>query len=170
MDLVMQSIDSLAGKPVRHKGAVEHERWGKDHWSTYAYLGAIIVNHGGRPDLSRMRCDPDLHPGLHYSRLLGGSTRKYPTRLKRNEDGTPSLHEDHDDWSCVEDFESAGLVVWGGSGINPVFRFTDHGWKVWHLFEKHIADNPRKWSTTFFPDGDLFPDPAADPDLWADPA
>lgn len=153
----MDIIDLLAGPPEVHADRTPPSEWGKDHWSTYAYIAYCVTNRGGQPELSRMRCDPEVHPGLTWARLWPGSDRPCsPTRLKRAADGSPRYAWSHDDWSCVEDFESAGLLVWGGSGIHPILRFTEAGWKLWHLFEKHIADNPRRWSATFHPDLSLF--------------
>lgn len=122
---------------------VPMEQWARDHWSTLAYIGLQIVNEAGKVDRRRMRCDVDLHPGFAHSGSYG---KKYPTRLK---DGTE--RERHDDWSCVDDFIDHGLVEWNGTGINPVFTFTDDGWALWYEFQKHIAENPKSWSATFTP-------------------
>ena len=80
--------------------------WGRDHWSTLAYLETRVVDEGGRVDPYRMRCDGSRHPekvrftpgGAHGS---GG----YPTRLR----GGVEL-AGHDDWDCLEDAIAAGLL------------------------------------------------------------
>lgn len=110
--------------------------WGKDHWSTYGYIGYIIVHARGIPQKERMRTDPDLHPGLlgaTQARDNFGS-KKYPTRLK----GGIEV-EDHDDWSCVEDAVALGLIEWNGTGMHPMFAFTPAGWKLHEKLEKYVA-------------------------------
>lgn len=106
--------------------AVPIEQWGKDHWSTFAYIACVVTGRKGEPDKDRMRTDKDLHPGLvgrHVAFL--DSSKKYPTILK----GGVEL-ANHDDWSCAEDLESSGLIEWKGTGIQPVFELTEFGWIV----------------------------------------
>lgn len=86
--------------------SVPMERWGKDHWSTFAYLETRVVDGKGKIDNARMRCNARLHRHFAvvspFGALQDGS--KYPTRAK---DGDI---ENHDDWSCLEDMVAAGLV------------------------------------------------------------
>lgn len=96
------------------------ETFGKDHWSTFAYIETRCVDHGGEPDRDHMRTDPKLNPGLAGRGSLTGE--KHPTRLK--DGGTLA---DHDDWSCAEDLEAAGLLEWKGTGMFPIFRLSDKG-------------------------------------------
>lgn len=124
--------------------------WGRDHWTTFAYLAHVIVNEQGQPNILKMRCDRDLHPVLAGSHVMR-SQKKYPTQLRRNPDGTRRLQEDHDDWSCCEDFAEVGLVEEIGTGTHPVYRFTELGWKLWFDFQRHIADHPGAWSGTYTP-------------------
>lgn len=82
-------------------------RWGKDHWSTFAYVETRIVDHGGKISHDHMRCDADRHPLMHQAKRmpsLGGGDRKYPTRLKDGE------QPDHDDYDCLDDAITAGLL------------------------------------------------------------
>jgi len=109
------------------------DQWGKDHWSTFAYIEHCCTNNDGIPDLRRMRADRDLHPGLAVNPDFG-ENKKYPTRLKENRE----VHN-HDDWSCVEDMEALGLLRWVGSGISPCFKLTDLGWKIAHQLREHKA-------------------------------
>lgn len=104
------------------------QRWGKDHWSTFAFVAHWCAEYGSQgfavasPRHRRqMRVDADIHPGLAHSLEIAGA-RRYPTRLN---DGTEV--ERHDDYSCVEDMEAEGLVEWGGTGLNPVLRMTARG-------------------------------------------
>jgi len=105
--------------------------WGKDHWSTLAYLETRVVDQAGKPDLRHLRCDPRRHPGLGNGQDGGA----YPTRLN---DGTTREH--HDDWDCIDDMVAEGLVVWEGTGVNPVFRLTDLGWQVAGQLRRHTAE------------------------------
>ena len=114
-------------------------RWGKDHWSTLAYIECRIVDHKGVPARAHMRTDADLHPGLagHTEQWVPTRTkndRKYPTRLR---DWTQLF--DHDDWSCLEDAEEAGMLTSRGTGINPVYSLTDRGRKVCNALRAHKA-------------------------------
>ena len=104
-------------------------QWGRDHWSTFAYLETVVVDHRGIPNLNRMRCNHELHPGLTNWNPIAGviDGSKYPTRLK----GGVEIN-DHDDWSCVEDMESEGLVEIKGTGINPVWELTEKGSAIAH--------------------------------------
>jgi hypothetical protein len=107
------------------------ERWGKDHWSTFAYIETRIVDFRGLPDRDHMRCNTALHPGLGG---CGGDAAKYPTRLR----GCAVLKA-HDDWSCLEDAEEAGLLENNGSGINPMYALTEMGTAVAGWLREHKA-------------------------------
>lgn len=109
-------------------------KWGKDHWSTLAYLETLAVDHSGiaKPVNARMRTNEKRHPhlvggdfGMGIGGLgsgLGGS--KYPTRLKDGE------VKDHDDWDCVDDAVEEGLIEDVGTGLNRAYKFTKLGKKV----------------------------------------
>ena len=106
---------------------VSIERFGKDHWSTFAYIATCVTGNGGVPHRDRMRTDQDRHPGLVGPRMFISmlGNMKYPTRLAEGEE-----LPDHDDWDCCEDLEEAGLLVSEGAGIEPVYGLTDLGWEV----------------------------------------
>jgi len=116
--------------------AVPMSQWGRDHWSTLAYIECRCVDHKGIPNRAHMRTDIDLHPALADTRILVNMQpgKKYPTRLK---DGIDK--EAHDDWSCAEDMEAAGLLKWEGTGLNPVFVLTKLGLKVSAALREHKA-------------------------------
>ena len=82
--------------------AIPIEDFGRDHWSTFAYIETCVVDCGGRVAKERMRCIHKRHPFFAHR---GGDASAYPTRLrggrKRNE---------HDDWDCLDDIEVAGLI------------------------------------------------------------
>lgn len=60
--------------------------WGKDHWSTLAYVETRTVDHKGLLDHDHMRCSPGLHPMLHgVGRRKSHSAMpptEYATRVK----------------------------------------------------------------------------------------
>ncbi len=107
-------------------------QFGKDHWSTLAYIETRCVDHRGIPNRDHMRVDVDRHPQFG-NRVSQSSDQKHPTRLK---DGKLP---DHDDWDCVDDLIDHGLLEWGGTGVNPVFHLTETGQKIVGALRKHKA-------------------------------
>lgn len=111
-------------------GPVPVTRWGKDHWSTLAYVAACVATHSGYLRVEKMRCHPRLHhrlthPGVAVVILAFGGVG--PTHLA---DGTTL--DLHDDWSCVEDMVAAGVVTQSESdnvlaGKSPRFELTHVG-------------------------------------------
>ena len=96
------------------------ERWGRDHWSTFAYLETRVVDGNGLIDNRKMRCAARLHREFaHVDPVLGRlqDGGKHPTRLKDGE------IENHDDWSCLEDMVEAGLIEawWTPNPLNRPF-------------------------------------------------
>lgn len=97
------------------------DRFGKDHWSVFAYCGSCCENGqagAGRVNRARMRCNPARHP-LHAG--MGSWKPEYATRLagffdyaeradvsKACEAGV--MIAGHDDWDCLADLEAAGLL------------------------------------------------------------
>lgn len=81
------------------------EQWGKDHWSTLAYLETVTVDYRGLVDNRRMRCNPRLHRRFAHLNQFGQvvDSSRYPTTKA-------SDVQQHDDWSCLEDLVTAGLV------------------------------------------------------------
>ena len=74
--------------------AIPMNDWGKDHWSTLAYLETCVVDQNGYLDARRMR---DSDPS-------------YPTRLYGHAADETRKVDNHSDWDCVSDFIAAGLV------------------------------------------------------------
>ena len=108
---------------------VPMEQWGKDHWSTFAYIETLCVDGTGTPDPRRMRTNG----------------RKYPTRLKEGKELS-----NHNDWDCAKDLEAAGLIldvngfdchpIPTTSGLKlPKFKLTELGWMVIGQLRKHLA-------------------------------
>ncbi len=118
------------------------DKWGKDHWSTFAYLETLAVDDGkgglAIPVRARMRTNEETHPVIGVARggndsgypiPVGG--KQYPTRLKEGE------VEEHDDWDCIDDMVREKLLEDVGSGINRAFTFTKLGKKVAGELRKH---------------------------------
>jgi hypothetical protein len=95
-------------------------KFGKDHWSTFAYAETRAVDHEGVLDPRHMRCDQDRHPQFVH---LRGSTP--PTRLAGDE-----LLTDHDDWDCLDDCERACLIKNVGTGLARIYELTPFGHTV----------------------------------------
>ena len=123
-----------------HPCEMEHipiSRWGKDHWSTLAYLETLAVEHNGLaiPVNARMRTNEIRHPHLVGDFLgcsHGGS--QYPTILK---DGKV---EGHDDWDCVDDATEEGLTEDVGTGMNRAYKFTKLGKEAMAKLRQHKMD------------------------------
>lgn len=120
-------------------------KFGKDHWSVFAFLATLAMNNYGTDPrwLERMRCNPERHPGLDASRLKAGQrwNVQYSTRLKGYKFGIPlaknQVQIGHDDWDCAYDLEAVGLLKDEGTGINPYFILTDRGIAVHAALLKH---------------------------------
>jgi len=112
--------------------AVDMTMFGKDHWSTFAYIETLCVDGGGigAPDIRRMRCIDARHP--FYAHDHDAST--YPTRLK---DG--KTIEQHDDWDCIADLIAVGLLGSVGSAANPRFKMMPCGFVVAALLRRWKA-------------------------------
>lgn len=120
------------------------ERWGKDHWSTLAYVETCCVDNKvedtkiGRLNQRRMRCNPHTHPLLAH---LPGWSPDHGTRLKgfQSPKETPELLlPDHDDWDCIDDMEAEGLAVIH-SLVNFYVELTDEGLNVAAQLRIHKA-------------------------------
>ena len=128
------------------------EQFGKDHWSTFAYMETVSVDYKCKPDRRRMRCDPNRHPGVVNMGPGGGviDGSGYPTRLK---DGVEV--KDHDDWDCVDDLERFGLLKQYGTGMNPIVTLTGLGRRVAHQLRCHKADGGNFGDFNCGPDGEV---------------
>lgn len=133
------------------------DNWGKDHWSTLAYLETRVVDYKGQIDHRHMRCHPRLHRELATIQPVTGELQDssaFPTRLR---DG--SVIDRHDDWSCVEDMKEAGLLTWTQRRVNGKMfdcvrisvRLTKRGYEVAAALRLHKASG--KNFITFNPNG-----------------
>lgn len=110
--------------------AVDMAAFGKDHWSTFAYVETLCVDGNGTPDNRRMRCIDARHPLYGH----GHDASAYPTRLKDNK-----TIAGHDDWDCVLDLINVGLLEAVGSEMNPRFAMTPRGFVVAGLLRRWKA-------------------------------
>jgi hypothetical protein len=129
---------NLATRPERRAALAESREpaptlatFGKDHWSTFAYIETRIVDHSGFPYRQHMRCHGDRHPLLVVPDQDG---RSYPTILKG---GAVLTH--HDDWDCLDDLEREGLLVNIGSGLHRCYELTADGRTVAAALRAHKA-------------------------------
>ena len=126
------------------------DKWGKDHWSTFAYVESLAVNSGEKgiaiPDNVKMRTNEKTHPHLvgnmgYMTDAFNGSG--YPTRLK---DGQM---KGHDDWDCLDDAVREGLLFDVGTGLNRAFKLTEFGFAISAQLRHHKAEG--KVFHTFIP-------------------
>jgi len=100
-------------------GYVPVALFGKDHWSTLAYMETVMVECAGfevgfDPRMRQNRRNYRVmweqvpHPKRVDSRSARGMVMdlKYSTKMK---DG--SVVQGHDDWSCVQDMANAGFLT-----------------------------------------------------------
>jgi hypothetical protein len=114
------------------------DKWGKDHWSAFAYADCRATDNKGVLRNEHMRCNSRLHRVFAHSQ----NPAKYPTRLK---EGTLNRH---DDWSCLEDAVAMGLIeMWWKShpmklfgGAKAKVEFTPEGQRIAGELRAHKAN------------------------------
>lgn len=121
--------------PWPQREAVPVEKWGRDHWTTLAYVETRCVDEKGVLNGDHLRCSLSRHPDLRgYQQVVSDlDGDKYPTRLKKGE-----LLENHDDWSCLEDMMILGMLVveitehqtGRGQIRGSRVTLTDYGWEI----------------------------------------
>lgn len=122
-------------------------QWGKDHWSTLAYVEARCVDHKGILSNAQLRVNARLHREFAYVTPFGSAGRgdKYPTLLR---DGAKA--DGHDDVSCIFDMHAEGLLAVRGRYRNGrrtvrfgsremVVRLTPKGRKIVSALREHKA-------------------------------
>jgi len=111
------------------------EKWGKDHWSTLAFIETLCVDQKGQlSDKHRrsLRCNPKTHPMLGFWPMgVHKWKSEYGTRLKgffgKGVYDRKQQIKSHDDWDCIHDFEAAKVLENNGTDINPLFKLTEQG-------------------------------------------
>lgn len=128
-------------------GPTPTERWGKDHWSLLGYVETLCVDgrqveglgRVGEIDRRRVRCNPDTHPLLLPPDPFGSGPHWKDAYCTRVKDGTIA---GHDDWDCLDDLESAGLIEIM-SLINGYVVMTAEGTRVAAALRKHKSAGGR---------------------------
>ena len=116
------------------------EKFGKDHWSTFAYIVTRCVDYKGKPDNEHMRCDKKRHPHYAHRITIGGCS---PTMLKGYFEDELKCVFNHDDWDCIDDLIEADLLnepELEGTGLFPVYKVTNLGWEVSVLINAHKSN------------------------------
>lgn len=119
------------------------ELFGKDHWSTLAYIETRIVDHRE----FRINGDPRMRTCRRCWRIANSATgrdrahiqidgeNKYPTRLA---DGR--LAEKHCDWDCLQDLIAAGILATRGvPDLGKKVTITKRGYAVTAALREHKA-------------------------------
>lgn len=94
---------------------VPMEKWGKDHWSTLAYIETRIVDYKGKLEPLHMRPDGNSYPTI----LKGNNQNEIDEIQARATAGEPVVVPDpidrtelkgHNDWDCAADMFALGLI------------------------------------------------------------
>lgn len=118
--------------------AVHVSRFGKDHWSTFAYIETRCVDHGGKLDPRHMRTNAQRHPLLDANGCGWPEGRGTKLQGYFVEYDAEFLLPDHDDWDCLEDLEAASLLEILSLATGRV-RLTEQGMAVAGLLRAHKA-------------------------------
>lgn len=118
---------------------VPTELWGRDHWSTLAYIEAKLVDG----DYS-VKFDPRMRQGRRNFRVLSkgrgcaGGVVMQPEHGSRLSDGT--ILPWSDDWACVQDMLADGLFEDGEWDTGFPLKLTEKGYAVAAALRKHKAE------------------------------
>lgn len=110
-------------------GYIEMASWGKDHWSTFAYVETVVVECAG----FQVGADPRMKANRRNFRVMHAQFPR-PRRARQNNvafngmamrpehatrlaDGTAV--ENHDDWCCLQDMCAAGLFTASPEDVEP---------------------------------------------------
>ena len=118
------------------------EKFGKDHWSLFAYIETRTVDYGGILDKSHLRIKNDMVRNSTPYPINTSWKPEYGTRLKGyfdKKDKKLQLPE-HDDLDCFDDLEEAGLIENMGTGFNPAAKLTKFGISVASKLRNHKAN------------------------------
>lgn len=124
---------------------VPMEKWGRDHWSTLAYMETVIVEH----TVFTVKLDPRMRQTRRMHRVL--SEYSPPKDFDRSvpmdrDDGTVladgSIIKGHDDWACVQDIANLGLLNVGPEDVDVGvdLTFSDAGMKLAAELRAHKAN------------------------------
>lgn len=112
---------------LKRQGFVPVDKWGKDHWSMFAYVGHCVTEREGFMSGPRLRCKDD-RPGIQ--RAYGQRwDPKYGTRLNgyfQSPNDKTLMLPDHDDIDCLQDMEAEEMVLLGTT-VSMFVQLTDKG-------------------------------------------
>lgn len=125
------------------------DRWGKDHWSTLAYVENVMtecksfqVGADGRMRSNRR----NFRVMAQYCPAPKRPTRTAPGIPMQDVHGTVlntgTQVPNHDDWCCVQDMAAEGLFTVGPEGVEPgeLLHFSDKGYALVHALRRHKAE------------------------------
>lgn len=155
----------LTDKPLIIDEYIAPDRWGKDHWSTLAYIETRIVDYGSYTigiD-TRMRATRRTFRLMYEARAFMNSAAERVAESGTGRtvsgingsvlnDGAVVAH--HDDYSCLEDFAAAGLlsVTSEQFAFGANFTLSELGWAVSHQLRRWKARGGNfasfRWSPT----------------------
>lgn len=138
---------------IPNSDLIEPARWGKDHWSTFAYVEDRCVQFG---DPYVVGIDPRMKTNRRHLRVFAEARAFTDRKARVYFDGrgqapwrpeyATTLNDgaqvaDHDDWMCLQDFLAAGLVKVWGNAIEPgrKVRLTPLGLEVAARLRAHKA-------------------------------
>lgn len=113
----------------------QEQQFGKDHWSTLAFLETQIVDKNFPIDLKRLRVNDTKRAfsnGASFHEKISMWSNDYSTKLK---DG--SRESGHDDIDVIDELEEKGYIKNNGTHINIYPLLTDKGWKVCNAIREH---------------------------------
>ena len=132
---------------ITNKEFIPITMWGKDHWSTLAYIDSVIAEHSFYPITidSHMRTKRETYDYflMNKAKKFGFITQPYYNFLSSDaygtklNDGTTVMA--HDDYSCIVDFAKEGLLNIDENSIitNKKIKFSDKGLTVMNCLHKH---------------------------------
>lgn len=106
--------------------------WGKDHWSTLAYIETLATEHDGMAKPSPLRMRAKTKRRLPSDAFMCGD--EYPTRLK---DG---ILEDHDDWDCLNDMVKNGLLTQVYPTTQTAYHLTSRCKEIANQLREHKSN------------------------------
>lgn len=106
--------------------------WGRDHYSVLLYIETCCVDGHGRPDGRHVQANHNRHP------MMGNPLDGAAHGIRLADRVLPG--PDYDEWDCLDDFETYGLIENIGTGLQRRYRLTDTGKAVAAQIRGHRAD------------------------------
>lgn len=136
--------------PVTKDQYIASAMFGRDHWTTLAYIESVMTDCAG----FQLGADPRMRSNRRNHRVMSEVPR--PKRAKMSssvaaqlmspDDGSRlkngQVVRGHDDWNCVEDFAAVGFFDLGPNGLGPgkTLRFSPLGKAVAARLRQHRQD------------------------------